>query len=197
MADEPPAAAPAQLAEGAPAVSGDSNVELVGASTEAVSIRGADVRSDVRLDSGMRRKVTTSLAPPTAAADAIGGPAADTPPAPPDRVFLNLENVRGRSDAAVFQVYVGVPDGEAPTDHPELLAGTVAPFGLRKASTPNDEHAGQGLTFVLEISDIVDQLHLSDSFDVERLPVRIVPMHPVPDDAAITVGRISLFRQGS
>jgi tyrosinase len=194
MADVP--TAPAQPAEGAPAVSGD-NVELVGASTDAVRISGDEVSSHVQLDSGMRRKVAASLTPPTAAADAIAGPVADTPVAAPDRVFLNLENVRGPSDAAIFQVYVGVPDGEAPSDHPELLAGSIAPFGLRKASTPNDEHAGQGLTFVLEISDIVDHLHLSDSFDVERLPVRIVPMHSVPDDSAITVGRISIFRQGS
>jgi tyrosinase len=188
-ADQPAAGQPA---EGAPSVPGDTNVELVGASTQAVSISGSDVRSDVRLDSGMRRKVAASLSPQ---AEGLAGPAADTPPAP-DRVFLNLENVRGRSHGGVFQVYVGVPDGEAPADHPELLAGSVAPFGLRRASTPNDEHAGQGQTFVLEITDIVDHLHLSDSFDVERLPVRIVPMHPVSDEAPITVGRISIFRQG-
>lgn len=192
MAEVPEAASPAQPAEGAPAVSGD-NVELVGASTDAVTIRGDEVSSHVQLDSGMRSRVVANLAAP--AAD-LPGAAADTPPVTPDRVFLNLENVRGPSDASIFQVYVGVPDGESPADHPELLAGTIAPFGLRKASTPNEEHAGQGLNFVVEITDIVDHLHLSAAFDVERLPVRIVPAHPVPDEAAITVGRISIYRQG-
>ncbi|MCL9759802.1 tyrosinase family protein [Frankia sp. AiPa1] len=165
----------------------DTTVELVGASAGPVPIRGSDVRGHVRLDSGMRRKVTASLAP--------GLRAAGSPPAP-DRVFLNLENIRGQSDTAAFDVYLGVPDDEDPTAFPDRLAGSVAPFGLRKASTPDQEHAGQGLTFVLEITDIVDRLHLGNSFDVDALPVRIVPINPVPDEAGVSIGRISVFRGG-
>jgi tyrosinase len=187
--EEPAETAPA---EGERAVPANTNVELVGATDQPVSLRSSEVRSDVRLDSGMRRKVAASLSPPAAGERVLPGAG---PPAP-DRVFLNLENVRGQFDAAAFDVYVGVPDGENLADHPERLAGTIAPFGLRKASDPEEEHAGQGLTFVLDITDIVDELHLSNSFDVDRLPVRIVPMHPIPDEAPITVGRISLFRQG-
>ncbi len=188
-ADAPEAAAAPPEEE--PAVPANNNVELVGATTEPVSLRGTGASSQVQLDSDMRRKVTASLAATPAMADAVATPAQ------PDRVFLNLENVRGLSDAVVFRVYVGVPQGADPAAHPELLAGTVAPFGMTKASRSDDEHAGQGLTFVLEITDIVDGLHLANSFDVERLPVRIVPDHPVPDEAAITIGRISIFRQGS
>jgi tyrosinase len=184
-------AAPMALwAEEETAVPSNTNVELVGASTRSVSVRGADARSHVRLDSSMRRKVTASLSAPPVSAAGIAEAAA------PDRVFLNLENVRGPSDSVIFQVYVGVPEGEDPAERPDLLAGTIAPFGLSKASRPDDEHAGQGLTFVLEITDLVDGLHLSNSFDVDRLPVRIVPVHPVPDEAAITIGRISIYRQG-
>lgn len=179
-----------QPSEEEPAVPAGSNVELVGANTQSVSIRGSGVHSDVQLDPGMRRKVASSLAAPLGARAAVES-------ANPDRVFLNLQNVRGQSDAAAFRVYVGVPEGENPADHPERLAGSIAPFGLSKASTPDAEHAGQGLTYVLEITDIVDQMHLANSFDVDRMPVRIVPVRPLPDDAAITVGRISIYRQGS
>jgi tyrosinase len=181
-----PALAGADSTQEEPPVPADTNVELVGATGQSVSVSGTDVHSHVQLDSNMRRKVTTSLSPRLAGAD----------DSEPDRVFLNLENVRGPSDATLFQVYVGVPVGEDPADHPELLAGTIAPFGMVKASDPDDEHAGQGLTFVLEITDIVDELHLSNSFDVDALPVRIVPVNPVPDEQAITIGRISIFRQG-
>ncbi len=176
-------------AEGLQAVPANNNVELIGASTGSVSIKGSDVQSGVRLDSGMRRKVAASVSP---AAEGLVAASAS-----PDRVFLNLENVRGTSDAAAFRVYVGVPADQNPADHPELLAGSIAPFGLRKASASDEEHSGQGLTFVLEITDIVDRLHLSNSFDVDHLPVRIVPVHPIADEAPITVGRISIFRQGS
>ena len=81
-------------------------------------------------------------------------------------------------------------------DHPDQLAGSIAPFGLRQASEDDGEHAGQGLTFVLEITDIVDQLQLEDSFDVDDLEVRLVPVAPDADDADVTIGRISIYRQG-
>jgi len=34
-------------------------------------------------------------------------------PSAPDRVFLNLENVRGLNDATAFNVYINVPVGAA------------------------------------------------------------------------------------
>jgi tyrosinase len=160
----------------------DTTVELVGATSGPVSVHGSGVDSSVRLDSPMRRKVTESLLLRRAM---------------PDRLFLNLENVRGKRDADAFHVYVGVPDGEDPADHPDRLAGSIAPFGLRKASAPDGEHAGQGLTFVLEITGIVDQLHLGDAFGTDNLPIRIVPVRPVTDSAELTIGRISVFRQGA
>lgn len=172
---------------GAEAVPGDTNVELIGANDESVRVRGSEARSAVRLDSGMRRKVVASRAPRRD----VQGDAA-----PPDRVFLNLENVRGQSDASAFNVYVGVPEGEDPGDHPDRLAGSVAPFGLRQASQLDEEHAGQGLTFVLDITKIVDQLGTDDSFDVDDLPVRIVPLRELAGQAEVSIGRISMFRQG-
>ena len=174
--------------EGAGAVAdGAQNVELVGSNDESVPLRSAGSRSRVSLDADMRRKVSRSLAPP---ADARAEDAV------PDRLFLNLENVRGQADAATFDVYVGVPEDDEAADHPDQLAGSIAPFGLRQASEDDGEHAGQGLTFVLEITDIVDQLQLEDSFDVDDLEVRLVPVAPDADDADVTIGRISIYRQG-
>jgi tyrosinase len=94
-------------------------------------------------------------------------------------------------------VYVGLPEGANPADYPQLLAGSIALFGVRKASMADGEHAGQGLNFVLEITHIVDALHLNNAFDVDHLDVRLVPVKPVPDEAQVTIGRISIFRQGS
>jgi tyrosinase len=158
------------------------NVELVGANEEPLQIKGSGVRSSVQLDRSVRRKVAASLSGETAT---------------PDRVYLNLENVRGLADATSFKVYIALPENAKPADHPENLAGTVALFGVRKASKTDDEHAGQGLNFVLDITNIVDSLHLRNALDSDALDVRIVPVKPVPDEAQITVGRISIFRQGS
>jgi tyrosinase len=172
---------------GAAAVASPDNVEMVGANEETVQVRGTDVRTDVRIDAAARGKVVASLS--NEAADALEV-------TQPDRVFLNLENVRGRNDATAFHVYVGLSEEESAADHPDRLAGSIALFGVREASEAGGELAGQGLTYVLDISRIVDDLHVQDSFDVDRLPVRIVPTNPVAEDAQVSIGRISIFRQG-
>ena len=123
------------------------NVELIGANHAALPIKGAGTITSVTLDADVRRKVSASLSPASDAAE-------------PDRVFLHLENVRGTFDASVLSVYINLPEGAKPGDHPELLAGSVGLFGLRKSSLPDSAHGGQGLTFVIDITKIVDALHL-------------------------------------
>jgi tyrosinase len=196
--DFSPAVAPVQLSQrlvrlGASAAAASAmegiamptgkNVELVGASQESLPISGAEARTSVQLNSGVRNKVSASLAvTPHAAA--------------PDRVFLNLENVRGLVDSTAFHVYVGLPQGANPADHPENFAGSIALFGVRKATVADEEHGGQGLTLVLEITKIVDALHMKNALTVDSLDVRIVPLKPVPEDAQVSIGRVSIFRQG-
>ena len=182
---QPAAAAVVASGQGGDAVPADSNVELVGANEQAVTVRSAATTA-VRLDAGTRQRVAAAFAPDAAAEPGAAGA---------ERVFLNLENVRGRSDASAFRVYVGVPDGEDVDSYPDRLAGSVAPFGLRKASEPDGEHAGQGLNFVIDITRIVNQLHAEGSFDVDDLPVRIVPVRALADAAQVSIGRVSIFRQ--
>ena len=159
------------------------NIELVGANQEALTISGSGASTSVKLDAGARQKVSASLAS-----------ASDT--AAPDHVFLNLENVRGTRDASVLTVYINLPEGAKPGDHPELMAGSVGLFGLRKASLGDGSHAAKGLNFVLDITKIVDALHLDNALDADALRVTIVPHRVIPDQAQITVGRVSIYRQG-
>jgi tyrosinase len=191
-APTPPDRPDHELAFAAPEPGGDpvprgQNVELVGANDETVKVSGP-ATSQVQLDAGMRKKVTPGLNR-NLVAETPGGVDAD-------RFFLNLENVRGKSDASAFRVYLGVPNGQDVASHPDRLAGSVTPFGMRKASQPDDEHGGQGLTFVLDVTRIVDQLHAEKSFNVDALPVQLVPVHDLPESAQVSIGRISLFRQG-
>ncbi|UVO52954.1 tyrosinase family protein [Sphingomonas sp. SUN039] len=162
------------------------NVELVGASPKPVAIVGSDITTAVALDPATRRKVADNLTESAALSDG----------ASLDRVFLNLENVRGAADATAFSVYVDLPEGTDPALHPERLAGSIALFGVRKASLADDEHGGAGLNYSLEITQIVDALHLEDKLDVDTLGIRFVPTNPVSKSAKISIGRISIYRQG-
>lgn len=165
-----------------------TKTELVGASSTSLSLSRTGAATDVRLDSGVRRKISANFAMVKAAA-------ADTITSP-DRIYLNLEGVRGTSNSPVLSVYVNLPEGAKPSDHPELLAGSVGLFGLRNASQKDSKHGGKGMTYMLDITPIVDRLHLSHALDVDSLHVRIVPDKPLPERSPITIGRISLYREG-
>ena len=168
------------------AMRGRKTVELLGANTRRLPLVGDHALASVTLDTAVQRKVSASF-----------GAAAAPTPTVPDRVFLNLENVRGLDDATAFNVYINVPEGDDPAKSPDHLAGSIALFGVRKASVADGQHAGDGLTFVLEITRIVDRLHLAQAFDANQLHIRLVPLRPVPEKAQVTVGRISVFRQNA
>jgi tyrosinase len=92
-------------------------------------------------------------------------------------------------------VYVTLPENGTPADRRRTLAGSVALFGLRRASAKDGQHGGEGLTFVLDFTPLIDQLHLANALDVDSLRVNVVPDRPLPDKTEVTVGRISLYRQ--
>jgi tyrosinase len=164
-------------------MAGPKTVELIGANKESVRLVGTEAKTSVAIDAPAQAKVSASLRAATAGAAAA-----------PDRVFLNLENVRGVRDSTAFNVYINVPEGEDPTKYPDHLAGSIALFGVRKATMADDKHAGDGLTFVLDISHVIDKLHLAGA-SIDQLQVRLLPVKPVPEAAQVSIGRISVFRQ--
>jgi tyrosinase len=167
-------------------MAGPRSTELIGAGGQNLRVAGTEAKASVALDGAVRRKVASSLAA-----------VATTAQPKPDRVFLNLENVRGLNDATAFKVYINVPEGEDPAKYPSHLAGSVALFGVRKATMADQQHAGNGVTFVLEITQVIDALHLAGKLDANQLGVRLVPTRPVPEAAQVSIGRISIYRQGA
>jgi tyrosinase len=158
-----------------------SDVELIGANDGTVQVAGGTATTTVTLDEAPRAKVEQSLAQV----------AASTSPRPPDRVFLNLENVRSRLDSATLRIYVG-PPGE----HPDQAAASVTLFGAKRASDPDGEHGGSGLSYSLDITDVIDRLHADNGFDQDHLEVQIEPRQPLPPDSGVSIGRVSIYRQG-
>ncbi len=156
--------------------------ELLGSNDSNVALYGsAPITIDVPVDPEPRTRLAESLAGKTSA---------------PDRVFLNLENITGLSDSVVFKVYVGPPTDVAPSESADHMAGTVALFGVREASNPDGKHSGSGVTSVLEITRIVDAMYLQSGFNADELAVEFVPMRTIPEAAKISIGRVSIYRQG-
>jgi tyrosinase len=167
------------------AMAKEPQVELLGANTAMVRLAGPDVEARVRLDDASSRKVLRSFR--------MSELAARTAPEP-DRIFLNLENITGSSDAVSFKVYVGLKPNDNPQEHPENLAGVVTLFGMNDATALDSPHGGNGLNKVLEITSMVDRFHLAGVQELNEIPVRFVLRRGRKTD--VQIGRISVYRQG-
>jgi tyrosinase len=162
-------------------------IELLGANDRVLHLEGLETTTSVEIDGVTSRKLARSFDSLRVLGDA---------PREPDRVFLNLENVRGRRDAMVLDVYLDLPDGADPAAHPEARVGSLSLFGLRMASRIDAPHGGNGLNLRIEITDYIDANGLDPERDLDQLKVRIVAEAPIEPEDEITIGRISLYRQG-
>ena len=70
-------------------------------------------------------------------------------------------------------------------------------FGVRKATATDQAAAGNGITESLEMTDWVDQLRAAGVQDMDDIRIRLVPRTTVRPEDNISVGRISIYRQGN
>ncbi len=171
-----------QLA-GAVAMAPPKPPELLGASPDLVRLDRDSVEARVMLDPAPRHRLTAALRVDRADAGA------------PDRVYLNLENIRSPSDAAMFYVYVDLPSGADPERHPANFAGTISLFGVSKASVTRGGAPGNGATISLDITEIVDAMQAKGGLG-DDIAVRVVAAVPGATNDDISIGRISVYRQG-
>ncbi|MBO9656164.1 MAG: tyrosinase family protein [Agrobacterium tumefaciens] len=166
-------------------VSDTTRPELIGASEPEVAVAG-QTRVEVKLDEAgvapLRRSLTRAAA---------AGGASKEPP----RVFLKMEGIRGTADSAIYYVYVDLPAHGNPQDYPDRFAGSVSLFGVSAASVPDGPSAGGGLNQVLEITTIVDALHLSGD-DLAKLDIQFVPSNAPNATAEMRIRRLSVFKLG-
>ncbi|MFD2719555.1 hypothetical protein ACFST9_12575 [Hymenobacter monticola] len=146
---------------------------LLGASAAPLVIRSEGSSAVVKLLAGGQRRLTALLA---------------AGQKPGDRVYLVLEHIRGRHDAAVLNVYLGSSAASA-----QLLAGSRALFGLRMASLSpgQDEKQGAGLNVSIDVTQVLFDVLGTAPLGAE-ISVSIVPSRPLPEAASLVVERISL-----
>lgn len=147
---------------------------MLGATTAALEVRGAGAHIPVPLTAGGQR---TLAGLPETFGEAL-----------PVRVYLLLEHVRGTRDATVLNAYVDQPGAGSPQ-----RAGSVGLYGLRLASIPYGTNPGTGLTFTFDITQLLVELRAAQWPDLAALTISIVPDQPLPDSAALVVGRVGLF----
>lgn len=163
--------------------------ELIGANSQQITLLGTSASTQVQLDRHVMQQTKNSFA-----AFQAFDPDVDQP----DRIHLNIENIRADLDGQVLDIYINLPSGADPDSHPELHAGSIALFGVKKASDPNQPHGGMGVTHVLEITDIVDALHLDGKLgNLSNLEVSVHSRSHLTPAHNVTVERISVYRQNN
>jgi hypothetical protein len=162
--------------------------ELAGASEGAIRLDGERTTSRVVMQAAKTRSFTESALPT------------------PERTYLRLENVVGKGVPADFDVLVDL-EGDS---EPPLVVGVLATFGIAKASDPDAEHGGGGLTQVFDITGAAERLNLTTEdapllrVTFERVEQRAVTeatmvpgIDPLPEpatgEASIEVGRIAVY----
>ena len=148
-----------------------TKTELVGANEKPLALGKSGVKTSVKLDDSSWKNVPMSLV--KASATNL-----------PDQVYLQLENVKGNIGANILNVSVN-----------NQYAGHISLFGLRNATKKDGHHGGSGLSFLLNITDIIDNLYLANSLDVASLDVAVLPENAITDNHNISIGRISIYRE--
>jgi len=181
------AAAAAGPAEVKVAKKSKAKPEMVGASEQATPLTGGPTSASV------------DVSAPSGPA-ALAAAAEETTP---QRVFLNVENVKGDGTPNTYAVYVNVPEGEDPRDRSDLFVGILPLFGVREATRGSDKHAGEGLHYSFDITELAARMKDNADWDPENLKVTFVP-DDEPETAGLAaavdvdaprfeVGRVSLY----
>jgi hypothetical protein len=122
------------------------------------------------------------------------GPALLRSDGQPKRVLLRAEKVTSTIPAPPFDVYLNLPPGEEAEKHPDLYAFTLSTFGLVESSTSGDQHPGNGLNFLEDVTELFVRLNAMKDWDRKTIRASFVPSSWV-GDIKVQVGRLSLMME--
>ncbi|GAA4035738.1 hypothetical protein GCM10022409_20590 [Hymenobacter glaciei] len=155
--------------------------QLLASGPTPLPIKGEGARCVIRPSAESQRLLVTIL--PMASGQPARG-----------QVFLLLENIRGSRDATVLNVYVQLPGHDNPAQPAQWQAGSVGLFGLRMASIRHAESAGNGLTFLFDITPLLLGQLAGRQLPIAEIQVSIRPNHPLPDSSDLVVECVSIYR---
>ena len=146
---------------------------LVGSNSGKITITGAPATTEVKLQPEV-----------TEAVGLVGE----------ERVFLNLENVRGTAPSARLMIRIGAPSAGAALAEDSSYSVPVALFGLKQATASDGEHGGNGINVAVDITEIAGKLQEEAGASIDQLQVRI-EQQAEGEVSPITVDRISIYKQ--
>ncbi|MBX9268025.1 hypothetical protein [Chromobacterium violaceum] len=111
----------------------------------------------------------------------------------PRQAYLRVERITGKGMPPGYEIYLHPPGENQPSRREELCAGVLPLFGLDKASRQGAGHAGTGLHYVFDVTELMERLEREPGWDPQDLRVTFVPRRQPRQDAEVRVGRVSLY----
>jgi|GEM_PF-5841097 len=141
------------------------------------------------LDSGIQ-SVTLEILP-TAAREVNSKRFTTLNPKSARKVQLHFEDITGTGVPPIYDIYLNVSVKEELSD--KFYAGSLPFYGIDESSTPCLEHGGTGQHYVLDVSELFDKLSSLTDWSGKYLKISLESTKPMPVDASVTIGRISLY----
>jgi tyrosinase len=167
--------------------------EMVGASGKKLTLTGSPQSAAISI-----QPPTGPAKAKTAKAGKAQGLRVTAQPAPEGKTYLHIENVVSKKAHTTYEVYVNLPENPDAGAYEEHYAGSMHLFGVVRASTRSARSAGNGLSFSMDITGLVESLKQKNAWDEKRVRVAFLPRAGVEGKAAkhdpITVGRISIYQ---
>lgn len=153
--------------------------ELIGALDEPLVVVGYEADAIVEVDNSARPKLASVMAAPLDIADSE------------TRLAMRIDNVTGDNGAVTLAIFIVPPGITDPSGASDLKVGAIGLFGIEQASDPDGPHAGRGLSFILDLTEVIS----GQGWQGEDVAVRFVSLKEVPPSANITIGKISIYLQ--
>jgi tyrosinase len=166
--------------------------EMIGASAKKITLTGSPQSAAIAIQ--------PPKGPAKTRAAKRGAKAVAAAPAPGGATYLQIENVVSRKSHTTYEVYVNLPENPDDAAYAEHHAGAMHLFGVVRASTRSARSAGNGLSFSIDITDLVETLKEKNDWDEKNVRVTFLPRTggealetPVEHDP-IRIGRIAIYR---
>lgn len=108
-------------------------------------------------------------------------------------IYLHFENVRGKGNFPIVEVYLDTVDANKLTD--ENHVGSLGFYGLQESSTPSLTHNGTGMHLTLKISEPFARLMSRSDLPLSELKISLIPTRKIDRGEELIVGRITIIYQ--
>lgn len=104
---------------------------------------------------------------------------------------LHFENLRGNDVLPVIDVYLNLEQESTPRE--KNYIGSLGLYGLPESSTDSSELYGSGQHRVFDVSRVFNKVRNQSNWSKKNFGVTLISNNLLPINAALTIGRISLY----